>query len=225
MTAISSTTSALFGSATQTTSLASTLFQGGSNSSASADDAATNVSISPEAKEKFERLEAERAFAEKLAQIVSSDSSAEEKMSELVGTTDAEGGNDLTIDDLVNSQNTADDNGKPLNRAANADQLDALLGRATEDLMVHAVTHRDPAAAQGLREAIANGTVRIRKAEDVPGVNLKTTITYFAGAGGTVGMSTENRTFNPTPEIQAEIDSGHAMTFWNINQGDLYITW
>ena len=225
MAAISSSTSAMFGTAAQRTGLNLAPFQGGSSNSAAPDDAATSVSISPEVKAKFERLEAERVAAEKLIQALTQGSGASTKNSIFDEVAGAGSTKDLTLDDLVSSRDTADDTGNPGGRAANADQLDALLGRATEDLMVHSVAFRDPEAAQGLREAIASGTVRIRKADDVPGVNLKTTLTYFAGAGGTVGMSTQDRSFNPSAEIQAAIDSGHATTMWNARQGDLYITW
>lgn len=230
MTAIQSSTSSSIsifsGSATQTTD-STQLPPFEEASEKVSPDAATDVSISPEAKEKFERLESERLAAERLVQILSPDTDIEENGS-LIDKIFAAGSNkELTIDDLVGpqGQETGDvGDSKPYGRAVNADELDAQLAKMTKELMVHSVEHRDPEAAQALREAIADGTVRIRKAEDVPGVNLKTTVTYTKGIGGG-GMSTQDRTFNPSPEIQAEIDSGHATTMWNKNQGDLYITW
>ena len=175
-------------------------------------DAATDVSLSAEAKAILERQQADQAAADKLDAALHPDA-------------DSTGARELTFEDLVTPPDDApSDEGKPLKAVEmTPEQMKSMIS-ASQTLLVHSVAARDPEAAQGLQTAIDNGTVRIRKADDVPGVNTHTTVTYTKGPGGGTGMST-SRTSNPSPEIQAEIDSGHATTMWNLNQGDLYITW
>lgn len=175
-------------------------------------DAATDVSLSDEAKAILERQQADQAATDKLDAA-------------LHPGADGKGTKDLTFDDLVTpTAEIFNDEGKPLKAVEMTPEQKKSMISASQTLLVHGVAARDPEAAARLQDAIDNGTVRIRKADDVPGVNTHTTVTYTKGVGGGTGMST-HRTSNPSPEIQAEIDSGHATTMWNINQGDLYITW
>jgi hypothetical protein len=175
-------------------------------------DAATDVSLSAEAKAIPERQQADQAAADKLDAALHPDA-------------DSTGARDLTFEDLVTpTAEIFNDEDKPLKAVEMTPEHMKSMISASQTLMVHSVAARDPEAAANLQSAIDNGTVRIRKADDVPGVNTHTTVTYTKGVGGGMGMST-SKTSNPSPEIQAEIDAGHATTMWNINQGDLYITW
>ena len=175
-------------------------------------DAATDVSLSDEARAILARQQADQAVADKLDAL-------------LHPGTDTKGTRDLTFDDLVTpTAEVLNDEGKPLKAVEMTPEQKKSMISASQTLLVHSVAARNPEAAARLQDAIDNGTVRIRKADDVPGVNTHTKVTYTKGVGGGTGMSTR-RTSNPSPEIQAEIDSGHATTMWNINQGDLYITW
>lgn len=221
MTFIASGTTANSRSATQTNNPVQSLLQNGSSDSAIPDDvekepanAAANVTISAEA---YERLENDRAVAERLSQLLSPDTGGEAKAATFDEITGAEDKKELTLDDLAIVHHESDAN-KPLKAVA---PDPASMRKAVEDLMVHSVEHRDPEAAQNLREAIADGTVRIRKTEDVPGVNRQSIVTHDGNGGTTVKAGN----FNPSPEIQAEIDSGHATTMWSKDHGDLYITW
>ena len=202
--------------------------KGGSTAAAgteNTDEAATNVSLSPQAKAMLERQQVDQAVADKLDAALHPDK-------------DAKGPKDLTFDDLIvptgiitppddafgDGDKPVDAADKPLKAVEMTPELKKSMINAMQSLLVHGVAARNPEAAVKLQEAIDNGTARIRKADDVPGVNTHTTVTYTKGPGGGWGMST-SKTSNPSPEIQAEIDSGHATTMWNINQGDLYITW
>ena len=185
--------------------------KGDQEAATATEDAATNVSLSPEAKAILERQQANQAAADKLDAA-------------LHPGADAKGPRDLTFEDLVTPPADApSDEGKPLKAVEMTPEQKKSMISASQTLLVHGVAARDPEAAAGLQTAIDNGTVRIRKADDVPGVNTHTTVIRTGGEGGW-GMSTQ-RTSNPSAEIQAEIDSGHAAIMWNLNQGDLYITW
>lgn len=224
MTSIQSTTPDIFGATTQNVSAIQQLLQNATNDSESdTADISTNVEISPEAQAKLDRLETDRAVAEKLAKALAPSASQEAEATTLDDITGADKTKYLTLDDLVANQGGESDDDGSLQGITLTDEQQASMRDAIASLMVHSVEHRDPKAAQALREAIENDTVVIRKAEDVPGANLKTTVTTTQGPYGS-GMTT-HKDFNPSPEIQAEIDSGHATTMWSKNQGDLYITW
>lgn len=202
-----------------------------SGESDTSNDAATKISISPEAKAAFVRLENERAAVERLVQILSPDSSDEATKSAFDKIAGALSNGELTFDDLVTTPKTetesdSDEPGKlkglsPEKKAA----LDAKLRKAVESIVVGSAERHSVEGGQAAREAIANGTARVRKVEDVPGVDFKSTVTYTEGPYGK-GMSVHaNPISNHSPEIQAEIDSGHGMVMWTESQGDVYISW
>lgn len=83
---------------------------------------------------------------------------------------------------------------------------------------------KNPEAAQAMRDAMANGTARIRMADDVPGVNTKTTQTFFDPSRPGAGSMTSTVS-NPSPEIQAMLDAGKALISWKAGVGDIFITW
>lgn len=202
------------GSTTKADSFAQQFLQLTTSTSDTA-DSTTKVEISPEAKAVYEKLKTDRDVADKLEKLLTP--SAEDD------ATSAENTNYLSLDDLVEPPSTETGNDGALQEISLADAQKATMREAIASLMVHSVEHRDAEAAQALRAAIDNKTVRIQKAEDVPGVNLKTTVTVTQSPYGK-GMTT-HKNFNPSPEIRAEIESGHATTMWSKNQGDLYITW
>jgi hypothetical protein len=81
-----------------------------------------------------------------------------------------------------------------------------------------------PEAGQALRNAVANGTVKIQKASDVPGLNFSSQHTFTKNAFGTIdtwGTTSQN----PTGAIKDAIDQGKALAMWTADRGDIYITW
>lgn len=185
--------------------------------SSASDQPATNVSISPQAQAVMERIEAERKVAELLEKQLAGDTT------------------ETSVDIFFSSTSTdestveGDESGNlgldALNSSFDDPQVAAKLGEIRERFMVGQVERKaGPEAAQAFKDALASGNVNVQKASDVPGVNYNTTITQIPGAGGTTGMRADT-TFNPSPEIRETIDSGRAIVFWNMDAGDVYLTW
>lgn len=226
MTAIPSSIPALFESVAQTVNPAQSPAQDATGESA-APDITTEISISSEAKAAFERVESERVAVERLVQALSQDSSAKANKVAFDKIAGALSNDELSFDDLVASPEAEPEDTKdgklqglsPEKKAA----MDAKLREIVESFVISNADRHSAEGGQALREAIANGTVRVRKAEDVPGVNYKSTVTHTEGPYGK-GMSV-SASFNPSPEIRAEIDSGHGLAMWSKSQGDVYLSW
>lgn len=201
------------GAATQQ-SLISSLFSSGSPaqsqgkpaSSGNADTPATIVSLSDQAKAALAQAESNAAAADTLAQAVSSQA----------GKTPATG--DFSWDDFLDFDIAEPDPNKVLQPVSREQQI-ATMTDVRQKFLIGNVARHNPDAFEGLKAAIANGAVTIRKAENVPGVNYKTTVTEIPG-----GTKSEV-SFNPSPEIQAQIDSGRAAVMWHSKLGDIYLSW
>lgn len=191
-----------------------------SSKNAEALESAVDVEISPEAKARFERVRSEQEAAKLIIRLLNSDPS--------------DGSKQLVIDEIAPATSAEEEESDASQIAQSPDKNGTFdeffsetypgLAEARKTLLLNSVKANHPEGAERLQEAINNGTALVRKAEDVPGLNLKTNVVYSIGPGGG-GMSTQDRTFNPSAEIRAEIDAGRAATSWNINHGDLYITW
>lgn len=77
--------------------------------------------------------------------------------------------------------------------------------------------------AQALRGAIRSGTVQVRKADDVPDLNLNYSVSHFADAGG--GGTTSSWNWNPTGDAKAALDGGRAITVGGVDRGAFFISW
>lgn len=222
MTAIPSSIPALFESVAQTVNPAQSPAQDATGESA-APDITTEISISSEAKAAFERVESERVAVERLVQILSQDSSAKANKAAFDKIAGALSNDELTFDDLVATPEVEPDDNKPLKLAVLTPEQKAAFRDMVESFVISNADRHSAEGGQALREAIANGTVRVRKAEDVPGVNYKSTVTHTEGPYGK-GMSV-SASFNPSPEIRAEIDRGHGLAMWSKSEGDVYLSW
>jgi len=108
-----------------------------------------------------------------------------------------------------------DDDGKVLKRVDDPTSL----AEARMSFLSGIIARKSPEGAEAFREAARNGTLKIYRAQDVPGVNYETTTTAIPGG--------EKHTVRnePTPEIKAMIDAGRALAFGSRDFGDLFLTW
>lgn len=209
-------------------------FQTKSNEDAVSPEVAANVTISPEAKAKFERLQAELDNAEKLSAALLSASAKTGATKTASSDAAASGGvKEMSYDDLfkrgdyfyqLHPEQAGEAEGAPKETVLTAispEEAEAGHRKASEAFMFSIASRHNAEGGQALKKAIADGTVRVRRAEDVPGVNYKTTVQITQNPYSEFHTTS----FNPSPEIQAEIDSGHAIAMWTANQGDVYITW
>jgi len=174
--------------------------------------AATNITLSPEA---AARLESDKAAAETLANAVSgADTAAVEDRSKDLGFDDI-----FDIAEREKPTRTESDDG--VLKAVPEAEMRATMKEATQKFWVGIIERKNPENAAALNEALANGTVRIRNASDVPGANVRTEVTYTDDGQG---MRT-SKTGTPSADIQAELDAGRALLTWKHGVGDLYITW
>lgn len=182
--------------------------------SAPGKDIATQITLSPEAQQ---RLASDKAAAETLASAVTSDRNA-------VASDDASKG--LTFESLFamaeqTTPNRKGENAEDGLTAIREEQPRATLMEATQKFWVGNVARKNPEQAAAFKEALANGTARIRMAADVPGANARTSVTYFDnGQGMKTSMSGTN-----SSEIQQMLDTGNALMSWKHGVGDLFITW
>lgn len=183
-----------------------------SPNSPSGNGAATNITLSPEA---AARLESDKAAAEKLANAVSgADTPADEDRSKDLGF-------DEIFDISEREKPTRKESADGVLKAVPYEQMLASTKDATVRLWTGAIERKSPENAVAFTEAMANGTLRIRNASDVPGANVRTEVTYLDGGQG---MKT-SQTGKPSADIQAELDAGRALLTWKHGVGDLYITW
>lgn len=83
--------------------------------------------------------------------------------------------------------------------------------------------------AQNLRDAMANGTVEIRRVADVPDLNLTRTVRFFADAGG--GGSSTSMTSHPAGEVKEDFENGRSIIIGmkhldgKGDHGAFYINW
>ncbi len=171
---------------------------------------AVTVTLSPEAQQ---RLEADKAAAEKLQQMVANASTNDASDKRAAAT-------DLSWDDLMDVDVVEPDPSKVLQPIGREQQI-AQMRDAKTALVMGRAERANPAGAAALRDAIANGTVTIRSAASVEGVNYKTTVTPAADGSG----SRHTFSFDPSPEVKAQIDSGRAMAMWDSKLGDIFMTW
>lgn len=170
-------------------------------------DSATHISLSAEARA---RLESDQQAADELAQAASQQAKPADDRSK-----------DIPLDELFDKASAGQQGNKhsELKIAGGPEELGASLKEASMRFWVGLVERKNPEGAQGLRDALANGTARVRMADDVPGVNTKTTVSYTDG-----GMKTSTVS-NPSPAIKADLDAGRSLVVWNAGAGDIYITW
>lgn len=178
----------------------------------SADTPAVTVTLSPEAQQ---RLEADKVAAEKLQQMVASGSvkSADDTQPEKT---------EFSWADFVDVDVVEPDPTKVL-QPVSAEQQIALAKETKTAFIVGRAERANPEGAAALRSAIASGTVTIRSAASVEGVNYKTT---EIAAGDKNGSGAKRMTtFDPSPEVRSQIDSGRALAMWDSKLGDIYLTW
>lgn len=84
---------------------------------------------------------------------------------------------------------------------------------------------RPPEVGQALRDAVNNGTVKVQRASDVQDLNFKSTQTFTPSAFGGGYDSSGGTTQHPTGATKEAIDQGRAMALWNMDRGDIYISW
>lgn len=183
---------------------------GGQGGTVSPVDPAVTVTLSVEAQQ---RLEADKAAADKLAQLVVAGSARE-------GADAAQQPSDYSWDDLFDIDVIEPDPTKVLQPVSREQQI-ASVKEAKTALIMGRVERTNPEGAAALRDAIANGTVKIRSADSVAGVNYKTTSTV---SGGAYSASHSTR-FDPAPEVKAQIDNGRALAMWDAKLGDIFLTW
>lgn len=182
--------------------------------SAQGNDIATQVTLSPEAQQ---RLASDKAAAEKLASAAAN-STAE------VDSEDTS--KDLSFDSLFdmamqNIPNRKSESADGVLKALPEEQMRATMQEASLRFWTGAVERKNPEAAAAFKEAMANGTARIRMAADVPGANVRTSVNYFDNGQG---MQTSQSGTN-SPEIQEMLDAGRALMTCKHGVGDLFITW
>ena len=80
-----------------------------------------------------------------------------------------------------------------------------------------------PEIGQAMRNAVANGTLKIQSADDVAGLNMHSTNIYSPGAisPSTWGTTTQH----PTGAIKEALDQGKALAMWTADRGNVYLTW
>jgi hypothetical protein len=214
-------------SANETNSLTSSLFTAINKASApsqapttaeaeatAGNGGATHITISAEAQQ---RLAKDKAAAEKLAGAVASDNikaKPEDTSSDLSF-------NSLFDTAMQNIPTRKSESADGLLKALPEDHLRASMQEASLKLWTGAVERKNPEAVAAFKEAMANGTARIRMASDVPGANARTSVTYFDNGQG---MQTSKSGTN-SPEIQEMLDAGKALMTWKHGVGDLFITW
>ena len=179
---------------------------------------ATKVTLSPEAQA---HLDSMQKAADTLAAASAGAASAEVAANE-------DRSKDMSFDELfdraeANNPIPRNENSE-LKHAMSPEDMKAMAKEMSIQLWTSAVERKSPENAQAMRDAIANGTARFRMADDVPGVNTKTTVTYFDENNKGAGMSTSTVS-NPSPEIQAMLDEGKALISWKNGVGDIFITW
>ena len=182
--------------------------------SAPGSNAATQITLSAEAQQ---RLASDKAAAEKLASAVANDNNE---------AAPGDTSKDLSFDSLFDmaERNIPKRKGESTEGGLTAlpeEQMRASMKEATMKLWTGALERKNPEQAAAFKEAIANGTARIRLASDVPGANARTSVTYF---DDNKGMQTSHSGTNST-EIQEMLDSGNALMTWKHGVGDLFITW
>lgn len=176
-------------------------------------DIATQVTLSPEAQQ---RLASDKAAAEKLAGAVANDNTEADP---------EDTSKDMSFDSLFDMaernipyKSQSDDG---VLKALPEEQMRAAMEETTLKFWVGNVARKNPEQAAAFKEALDNGTTRIRMASDVPGANARTSVTYFDNGRG---MQTSHSGTN-SPEIQQMLDAGKALMTWKHGVGDLFITW
>jgi len=171
--------------------------------------AATNVDLSPQAKAAMAGQKNDQAAIDMLNQNDPTKGLAP----------------DFSHDEIIQSgvaEASADDSDNPL-KAIPPEQMAAQHKETAQILMVSAAAHLNPEGGAALREAFANGTVKFFKADNVPGVNM--TVDRDVSAPGEPFSESIRTTANYSPEVQAMVDSGHAMTTYMKGVGGVYMTW
>lgn len=80
---------------------------------------------------------------------------------------------------------------------------------------------RPPELAQAVRDAVANGTVKVQKGSEVEGLNVVTRTIDTAD-----GLSMHDEiTRNPTGEVNAALEAGTAFWLWAEDSGAVSVTW
>lgn len=177
---------------------------------AQGNDIATEITLSPEAQQ---RLDSDKAAAEKLA-VANNNTNAEDT------------GKDLSFESLFdmamqNIPNRKSESVDGVLKALPEEQMRATMQEASLKLWIGNVERKNPVEAAAFKEAMANGTARIRLAADVPGANARTSVIYFEDGKG---MQTSQSGTN-SREIQDMLDAGKALMTWKHGVGDLFITW
>lgn len=178
-------------------------------------EVATQVTLSAEAQQ---RLASDKAAAEKLTGAVSNDNAEADPDPE-------DTSKDLSFKSLFDMaernipyKSQSDDG---VLKALPEEQMRATMEETTLKFWVGNVARKNPEQAAAFKEALANGTARIRMAADVPGATARAEVTYF---GGGKGMKVSQSGTN-SPEIQQMLDAGKALMTWKHGVGDLFITW
>ena len=81
-----------------------------------------------------------------------------------------------------------------------------------------------PEKAQALRDAVANGTVRLNPASTVEGLNFKTSRTYTPNAFGGYDTASSS-SLKPVGKPKEAFDANRAMAMWYADYGSVYIEW
>lgn len=159
------------------------------------------------------RLESDRAAAAKLEAAVSDPASSE---SEEIRASD------FSIDQFFDVDIVQPDPTKVLQPVSAEQQRE--MGRDAKMAFVSSnVTRNNPAAGAGFQQTVADGSLKIQRADSVPGVNYNTTVTVTDSPYGPVQRN--ETSFEPSAEIQAQVDAGRALAMWDSRLGNVFLSW
>jgi hypothetical protein len=204
----------------------------------------STVELSDRAKDLLARTKIEQAIADQLAEVMlaasddksrqkpqsrlSSDELSQLFQSTLNKTAQAAGKAAPRADPMAHPQSTTQwQNHAPYGDPTMSDEQ--FLSQMKDTLLwfadIYDQNGSPPEVGQALRDAVKNGTVKVQRASDVPDLNFKSTQTFTPSALGGGYDSIGGITQNPTGATKEAIDQGRAIALWNMDRGDIYISW
>jgi hypothetical protein len=195
----------------------------------SSSDPTDTVDLSDHAKATLARAKSEQAAADKLQSLVQSLSGNDGKKSD-ASKAKSDDGSSL-FDKLSGSQTSPKSSDTQWVAGApygDASKSDAEFTETMKGTFVNEANAMDqagmPEAAQALRNAVANGTVKYQKASEVPGLNFQSDVQFTQNPLGTIDTSVATNP-HPTGEIKDAMAQGRAFAGWTPDRGDIYVTW
>lgn len=198
--------------------------------SRSGDGPAVVVDLSDHAKATLARAKTEQAAADKLAAQLQAARDPDSKGK--AAKADSSDGSQLfdKLSGRVQSQQTGGATWEAGSIYGDPTKSDAQFLAGINDTLLATADNYDrqgfaPDVGQALRNAVANGALKIQKASDVPDLNMQSTQIYlpnpFGGGPGMWGSVSQN----PTGATKDAIDRGNALAMWTADRGDVYISW